>query len=142
MREGDAHEQPVDASAVLFFDRDLGTALPRALHVLRLPTRVEYHQSLFPIEEPDDSWMTTVGALGWTIVGHDSRHHLREAELSAVKQYKLGCFYLWGAEGLRWEKMRCFLRAYEGILEATDSTPRPFIYRVTEKGRLNPVVVP
>ena len=142
MREGDVHGQLVDAYPVLFFDRDLGTALPTALHVLRLPTRVEYHQSHFPIEEPDDSWMTTVGTWGWTIVGHDSRHHLQEAELSAVKQDELGCFYLWGAEALRWQKMRCFLRAYEGILEAADNTPRPFIYRVTEKGRLNSVVVP
>lgn len=38
--------------------------------------------------------------------------------------------------------MRCFLRAYEQIVEAANDTPRPFIYRMTEKGRLNSVVVP
>ena len=54
----------------------------------------------------------------------------------------MGCFYLWSAEALRWEKMRCFLRAYEDILEAAATTPRPFIYRVTEKGRLIPLIIP
>ena len=130
-----------DASPVLFFDRDVGTALPKALDVLRLPTRVEYHQSQFPIEAQDDTWIPVVGAQGWTLIGHDSRHHQEEAELQAIKQYEIGCFYLWGAEALRWEKMRCFLRAYERILEAARGTPRPFIYRVTEKGRLTSVTI-
>ena len=129
-------------SLVLFFDRDVGVALPRALEVLKLPTRVEYHQSHFPVDAQDDVWMARVGALGWTLIGHDSRHHLKGAELSAIKQYGIGCFYLWGSEELRWEKMRCFLRAYDGIVKAAGSTPRPFIYRVTEKGRLISVTIP
>ena len=86
--------------------------------------------------------MPEVGTLGWTLVGHDSRHHRERAELAAVKQYEMGCFYLWGAEALKWEKMRCFLRAYERILDASISTPRPFIYRVAEKGGLTAVTVP
>lgn len=101
MGEGDGPGQRADASPVFFFDRDLGIALPKALDVLKLPTRVEYHQNHFRMDAPDDSWMTTVGTRGWSIVGHDSRHHLRQSELSAVKQYNLGCFYLWGAEALR-----------------------------------------
>ena len=35
-----------------------------------------------------------------------------------------------------------FDRDVEVILEAAKDTPKPFIYRVTEKGRLNSVVVP
>ena len=131
-----------DASPVLFFDRDVGITLPTALNVLRLPTRVEYHQKHFSIDARDDDWMPRVGSLGWTLIGHDSRHHQEQTELSANKQYSMGCFYLWGAEALRWEKMRCFLRAYESILKIADSTPRPFIYTVTEKGRLTPVTIP
>ena len=134
--------RPLDAPHVLFFDRDVGTALPKALDILKLPTRVEYHQSHFPINAQDDAWMATVGDWGWTLIGHDSRHHLVDAEVSAIKQYEMGCFYLWGAKAPRWEKMRCFLRAYENIVEAAGSTPRPFIYRVTEKGRLTLVTIP
>ena len=132
----------LDHHPVLFFDRDVGIALPRALDILKLPTHVEYHQHHFPIDAQDDAWMPSVGIRGWTLIGHDSRHHREAAEFAAIRQYNMGCFYLWGAEALRWEKMRCFLRSYERILEAADSTPRPFIYRVTEKGRLTAVTVP
>ena len=132
----------LDTSPVLFFDRDVGITLPKALDILRLPTPVEYHQKHFPIDERDDDWMPRVGSWGWTLIGHDSRHHEVEAELQAIKQYAIGCFYLWGAKALRWEKMLCFLRAYERILEAAKSTPRPFIYRVTKKGRLTSIVIP
>ena len=132
----------LDASPVLFFDRDVGISLPRALGVLKLPTRVEHHQDHFPIAARDDDWMPRVGSMGWFLIGHDSRHHREESELLAIRQYDIGCFYLWGGSALRWEKMRCFLRAYEDILKAAADTPRPFIYRVTEKGRLTSVTIP
>ena len=48
----------------------------------------------------------------------------------------MGCFYLWGAQAPSWEKMRCFLNAYERILEAIDTTPKPFIYRINRNSRL------
>ena len=134
--------QALDTSPVLFFDRDVGISLPRALGVLKVPTRIEHHQDHFPIDARDDDWMPRVGSMGWFLIGHDSRHHEEESELLAITQHDMGCFYLWGASALRWEKMRCFLRAYEDIVDATARTPRPFIYRVTEKGRLIPQTIP
>ena len=130
------------APPVLFFDRDVGTALPQALGLLQLPTRVEYHQDHFVGNARDDYWMPIVGSQGWTLIGHDSRHHHREAERSAIRHYSMACFYLWGTQAARWQKMRCFLRAYERIIEAVDSTPKPFIYRISEEGRLTAVPIP
>ena len=135
-------EVALGAPTTLFFDRDVGVTLPKVLDLLRLPTHLEYHQKHFPINARDDDWMPTIGALGWTLIGHDSSHHWEESEVSAIKQHQIGCFYLWGAEAPRWEKARCFLRAYENILDAVKRTPRPFIYRVTEKGRLSSVTIP
>ena len=48
---------------------------------------------------------------------------------------------MWGAQARRWEKMRCFLNAYERILEAIEATPKPFIYRINWAGRLESVTV-
>lgn len=124
---------------VFFFDRDVGVALPRALLSLKLPTQVEYHQAHFSANARDDDWMADVGQNGWFVIGHDSRHHREPAELFAIKQHQMGCFYLWGAHAKRWQKMRCFLRAYERILEAGRSSPRPFVFRVSETGRLTEV---
>ena len=86
---------------VLFFDRDVGTALPRALSVLRLPTRVEFLQDHFPADSGDDAWMPVVGARGWILIGHDRMHHRRAPERSAIHDYRMGCFYLWGAQAQR-----------------------------------------
>ena len=127
---------------VFFFDRDVGTSLPRALGLLRLPTPIEYHQTHFTIDSPDDEWMSEIGGRGWTLIGHDSRHHLEQSELSAIKQYQMGCFYLWGSEAKRWEKTLCFLRAYERILGVTARTPRPYIFRIGRTGRLSRIEIP
>ena len=126
---------------VLFFDRDVGTALPKALDILKLPTQVEYHQNHFSSDEQDDAWMPVVGAKGWILIGHDSQHHRRQTELAAIRQHRMGCFYLWGTQSPRWEKMRCFLNAYDRILKAAASTPRPFIYRILKSGELQTVTI-
>ena len=126
---------------ILFFDRDVGTALPKALGVLEFPTTVEYHQNHFRHEAGDPEWMPVVGQRGWILIGHDSRHHHRPAELAAIQQYGMGCFYLWGTQATRWEKMRCFLNAYERIIAAVVVTPRPFIFRIARTGGLSPVPI-
>ena len=130
---------------ILFFDRDIGTSLPRALielHFDRQFHEMHYHQQLFAMDVPDDVWLPKVGILGWTVIGHDSQHHAQQSEISAIKQYGIGCFYLWGSEAKRWEKMQCFARAYNRIVQAEINTVRPFIFRVTRNGFLRPVLIP
>lgn len=114
----------------------MGTSVPLALRMLRLPVKVEYHEQHFTIDAQDDTWLPVVGEWGWIVIGHDSRYHLKPNELFALRQYNVGCFYLWGAEVPRWEKMRLFARAYDKIIIAAQTTPRPFVYRITRDARL------
>ena len=123
----------------LYFDVNVGRKLPEALLILGL--QVEYHLQHFLINAPDDQWLADVGAWGWTVIGHDSKFHLEANELSAIKQHNIGCFYLWGAEATRWQKMICFARAYDRIIEAEANTPKPFIYRVERTGRLRAIPI-
>lgn len=130
---------------IFFFDRDVGISLPKALIELRFDKQfneIHFHQQLFPIEDADDNWLPKVGQWGWTVIGHDSQHHVKQAEISAIKQYSIGCFYLWGSEAKRWEKMQCFARAYERIIEIDRVTPKPYIFRINRMGRLQPVSIP
>ena len=129
---------------ILFFDRSVGVVIPRILQTtaLKFPIQVRYHQERFDMAATDDSWLNQVGQWGWTVIGHDSRYHLRDAELSAIKQHSIGCFYLWGANATRWEKLRCFARAYDRLVEAETNTLKPFIYRVTREGSLRLVAIP
>ena len=104
--------------------------------MLRLPVNIEYHQNHFPGDARDEVWMPEVGRRGWTLIGHDGQHHLVAAERSAILDYRIGCFYLWGNSARLWQKMRCFLRGFERIMETTQIIEPPFIYQVRQTGRL------
>ena len=126
----------------LFFDRSVGKRIPEALLTLRLPINICYHQQYFATAEQDDVWLAQVGAWKWFVIGQDWSYHFKIPELSAIKQYNIGCFYLWGAEDPMWQTMRCFARAYDRILAVIESIPTPFIYRVTQSGLLRPINIP
>ena len=129
---------------ILFFDRSVGVSIPKLLgrDEVRFPLQVEYHQVHFTMDEDDDVWLPQVGQWGWTVVGHDYSYHTKPNELSAIKQYRVGCFYLWGSEAKRWQKLRCLARAYDRIVKAEATTRKPFIYRVTQTGLLKAVDIP
>lgn len=127
---------------ILFFDRSVGTVVPRVLLQLRIPVGVEWHEKHFRYDEYDDVWLPVVGQRGWTVVGHDRKYHLMPSELMAIQQHKVACFYLWGAEATRWEKMRTFALAYPQIVTADLNTTRPYIYDVDRRGKLKRIPVP
>ena len=121
---------------ILFFDRSVGTTIPRTLRRLQVPFGVEWHQQHFESDAADDVWLPRVGANGWGVLGFDWSYHLNQAELAAIRQYGIGVFYLWGADARTWERMFCFVRAYERIIDAMTNEPRPFIFRVRRSGSL------
>ena len=123
---------------ILFFDRSVGTAIPRALREYLKPPGigVEYHQLYFDPAEQDDVWLPQAGAWDWFVVGQDYSYHERPTELHALRTYNVGAFYLWGAEEARWETLRVFARAYDKIIKAAKTTTRPFVYSVDRRGSL------
>lgn len=127
---------------IFFFDRNIGTRIPKALQSLKLPVDIEYHEKHFPMNEPDDRWLPIVGGWDWTVIAQDYKFHLLPNELYALKQYEVGVFYLWGANATRWETVRVFARAYDRIVAAAATTPKPFVYRIYKDGRLRPVTLP
>jgi hypothetical protein len=127
---------------ILFFDKNIGTALPKALEMLKPPFQVEYHQKYFPMNEPDDKWLPVVGSKKWTVIGHDRKFHENQNELEAIKKYQIGGFYLWGAEELKWEKAKVFFKALEQINTLEKSSPRPFVFSIKKNGHAKRVKLP
>lgn len=88
---------------ILFFDRSLGTGIPRAMkRIRRFPCPVEMHDSYFGPTTEDDEWLPEVAKRGWTVISQDYKLHVRENELHALKTNGVGAFYLWGASEPQW----------------------------------------
>ena len=134
---------------IFFWDKNVPRTIPQALKLLTprvdgAAIGIEIYLDHFPLsdryqEGGDDLWLSIVGNLGWFVITQDSSIHKKEQELYALKQYGVGCFYLWGAEAPKWEIMRCFARAYDRILDAARDTERPFIYSVARTGSLKSI---
>lgn len=130
-----------------FWDKNIAKTIPLALLTLNLPVGTEYYLKHWPSSDQypeggDDRWLSQVGSWGWVVISRDYQFHEKENERYALKQYNIGCFYLWGAEAVKWETMRCFARAYDRIIAAAQKTPGPYIYWVSRMGRLTSQPIP
>jgi hypothetical protein len=76
------------------------------------------------------------------VFSHDQKFHIELAPRKAIEQHRIGCFYLWGANDTKWEKLCCFVRSHAAIVRLVHSTPRPFIYHVAHNCRLTRVQMP
>jgi hypothetical protein len=142
----------------LYFDRNIGWRVPEAMRLLGLKNVVHHNtdrthiglkpikgqKGLFADDETDDSWLKFVGEKGWIVLTQDSKFHKTgfENELSAIKQFSVGCFYIWGAEADKWQKMIALCKAYENIAEASQTTAKPFIYSCAKGGSLTQIPIP
>ncbi len=90
----------------------------------------------------DDEWIAKVAAEGWIVFSHDRKFHTRLPEISAIKQHKAGCFYLPGSQSPTWNKIRYFLRGYDGIEHRIATTIKPFIFDLAYTGRFTRVSIP
>jgi len=141
----------------LYFDRNVGWRLPEALKLLGL--NVVHHntlrkqlgmrnlprqQTLFTQNEADDVWLQYVGQQGWIVFTPNRKFHREgfENELSAIKQFNVGCFYIWGAEATKWDKMVALCRGLDGMIAVAALTPKPFIFDAGKTGTLKQIPIP
>ena len=127
-----------------YFDRNIGRSLPEALRLAKPPFDVEFHPapgSRFAHDMSDDEWLSIVGQHGWIVFSHDRKYHKITAEVSAIKQFDIGCFYLWGAEATTWGKLCAFTKWSPDIIDLARITRRPFIFNVPRSGRIEPVAL-
>ena len=124
-----------------------GKRFPEAIRTARPPFIVEYQHDpknkfKFSDTTTDDEWIAKVAAVNWVIFSHDRKFHVRLPEISAIKQYQAGCFYLPGANWTTWEKTRHFMRFYDGIASRIDATTKPFVYRLAPTGKFTKISIP
>jgi PIN like domain len=128
-----------------YFDRCFGKRLPEALWKAKPPFSVEYHHSKklkFAQNITDDEWLHIVGAKGWVVFSHDRKFHDDSPSIAAIKQHKIGCFYLWGSNSETWDKLRHFTHSYDRIADIVAKKPRPFIFHVAYNCHMKEVTIP
>jgi hypothetical protein len=109
------------------------------------PFSVEYdpkNKFHFRQDTPDDEWLSKVGAEGWIVFSHDQKWHDEQPAIAAIKQHKIGCFYLWGANDPTWAKMSYFIRSVGKITNAALHAPKPFIFHVRANLALERISIP
>jgi len=127
---------------ILFFDRNVGTKIPLALIDLNpRGLQIEYHDKHFAQNETDDVWLAEVGKRDWFVIGQDHNFHNNSPELEAIRQHRVGVFYLWGAEEPKWEVMRCFAAGFDKIVHRASVTERPFAFKVQRHGGVTELFV-
>ena len=127
----------------LYFDRNFGTRLPKALNFVKPPVTIEWHQNQrFPQEMIDDEWLEIVGKKGWLVFSHDRKFHSEATETAAVKQHGIGCFYLPCANEPTWAKLSVFVRTFSRMMKLAESENRPFVFDVLKTGQIKRVVLP
>ena len=124
----------------LFFDRSVGTGIPRALRNVKPPVGVKRWNSTLPNE--DHLWIPEVAQRGWVIVTKDyALHTASQAQADAITVGGAAAFYLWSGDGrgknaTKWEMFQVFVRAFDRVIEAARTTPCPFVYRIRRAGSL------
>ncbi len=117
----------------LFFDRNIGKTVPRALS--RLGLDVEWHDSCFSQNTPDEEWLQKVGDKGCIVITHHRNFAQNKNELQAVIDAQVRCFVLPGSNLDRWHKAMALAYSWDKI-RSEASSPAPFIWkRSSIKGR-------
>ncbi len=129
----------------LFWDKNIPKKIPQVLRKLNVEHQIIHYGEKFQLsnnarEGGDDTWLNQIER-DWIVITQDYNFHNKQNELYAIKQHRIGVFYIWGAEARQWDILRCFARAYDKIIKTALSIEKPFIYRVIECGRLYEVKI-
>jgi hypothetical protein len=121
-----------------FFDRDIGTAVPRALQIVRQAyDDVRYHDELFDPATDDVEWIRDVGQRGWVVITRNKKIGTNPAEVSAVRSANLRCFCLMQSRRFqldRWRTLERVVKSWEDMQAELQVRPAPFFVGIRGDG--------
>jgi hypothetical protein len=90
----------------------------------------------FPDEKPDDEWLHEIGPKKWIVCSHDKKWQDESLAVEAIKQHKIGCFFLYGANSLNFFKVGSLAYNFSKVQGILGRERRPFIYTIDKRNRL------
>ena len=115
-----------------FFDHNLSHKISDGLKAFG--ENVVHLTELFDPEEKDAEWLQYIGENNLFLITRDERIRYRPAEIKALKQFKVGAFFIGGKNKGRCEIIRQVVRNWPRIKEYAIKNKRPFIFRVPPTG--------
>ena len=91
---------------------------------------------------PDDEWMNRVGPARWIVFSQDRKFHKLEAEILAIKQHSIRCFYMPMANENRWKSLCHIAWKHEKMMEMAYNQAAPFIYEMKGNRQFYKVRIP
>jgi len=83
---------------------------------------------------PDTEMLAHVGSEGWCLVTRDDRIRYRPAESGALKEHRVGAFFMGGKNLRRCQIIQQLVRNWPKMKELAGATERPFAFRVPPRG--------
>jgi hypothetical protein len=125
-----------------FFDNNLSHRLAKALYYLEENENEVVHLTdMFTASTQDEVWLEQVGREGMVLVSKDIRIRKHKAELSALREYNVGAFFLIGKKLTKWQEIRQLIFQWEKMKDLAISSHRPFAFLVPQRGNITPIVL-
>lgn len=115
-----------------FIDNNLSQQLARGMK--EFGEDVTHLQDHFPPDTDDPIWLERVGAEGWTLITRDDRVRFRPAEIQALREHRVGAFFLGGKSRSRCDLIQQLVRNWPRMKDLAARTRRPFAFRVPPSG--------
>lgn len=115
-----------------FFDNNLSERLTKGLRAFG--EDVIHLKERFSEDTADAVWLKYVGENGFSLITRDERVRRNPAELTALRTYKVGVFFLGGKNMDRCKLTQQIVRNWPRIKEYSEKTRVPFAFRVPPTG--------
>jgi hypothetical protein len=95
----------------------------------------------FKDDMQDDEWLSIVGPKGWIVCSHDKKWHDESLAVAAIKQHKIGCFYLCGANSKNFFKVGILAYNFPKLRSVLGKEKPPFIYTIDKRNRIRKIAI-
>ena len=115
-----------------FIDNNLSIQMARGME--GFGEEVMHLQDEFPQGTPDEQWLQYVGDNDLILVTRDREIRRRPAELKALKDHKVGVFFLGGKNRGRCELIQQLVRNWPRMKAVAAKARKPFAFVVPPSG--------
>ena len=120
---------------ILLCDEDVGTSIPKALHLVDCETR--YMRELGWAGRPDVEWLAEAGQNEWLVFSYNKKILKVPSEREAIIHNKVGIIFLTNGTEYTRTVLRLLLTKWDTFELLWTTVERPFARFLSPNGRLS-----